>query len=313
MEGIMKILCVGLMVGDILVKPISKRCLEADTTPVDTIALSGGGDAFNVACNLSSLGVQATLVSKVGNDCLGIFIKDKAKGGGVDTSSIMVVDTATSSSIVLIKEDGQRNFLSFKGACHTLAESDITSSLLQAHDCLYIGSAFDLPYLDGEGMLTLLKRARALGLSTAVDTTADATNFALIQPCLKYITYFLPSLREAIALSSKNSPKDAARFFHKFGAETVIIKLGAQGCLLSQEGSQLNIPAYTAKVVDTTGAGDAFVAGFLASCARGASLRVCAAIGNAAGAECVSQIGASGSLQKYEQLHQKYLQNSRCK
>lgn len=309
----MKILCAGLMVCDVLIKPVEKDCFDRDTSKVDTIKLMGGGDAFNVAVNLAALGIRASIASRIGKDGLGQAILEQGGDAGVDMSNVLETDIPTSCSAVLIKKNGQRSFLSFKGACHTFCEKDIADKVLNQYNCLYIGSAFDLPCLDGEGLTCLLKRAQKLGLKTALDITGEAVDFELLRPSLPYVTYFLPSLREALSLSMTKNAKEAAYFFHKYGAKTVIIKLGAEGCLISQNGDQLSVPAYPAMVMDTTGAGDAFVAGFLAAYSNGLSLRGCAALGNAAGAECVSKIGASGTLESYEQLNSKYLINNAIK
>lgn len=303
----MKILCAGLAVCDILIKPVEDTCLKVDTSEVDTIKLKGGGDAFNVAVNLAALGVKSALAARIGKDMLGQAIMEQAANAGVDTNMVLEAELPTSSSAVLIQKNGQRSFLSYKGACHTFSEKDISNETLKQYDCLYIGSAFDLPALDGMGMANLLKRAQKASLKTALDTTGEAKDFELLRPALAYVNYFLPSIREALSLSKAKRAEDAANFFHIHGARTVIIKMGAEGCLISENGNQLKVPAYPAKVVDTTGAGDAFVAGFLAACCNGLSLRGCAALGNAAGAECVSKLGASGTLESYEQLNNKYL------
>jgi len=303
----MKILCAGLAVCDILIKPVGESCLKVDTSKVDTIALKGGGDAFNVAVNLASLGVKSALATRIGKDEFGQILTEQAQNAGVDTTMMCGCKLATSSTAVLIQENGQRSFLSFKGAAHTFTEKDISNDALKEFDCLYIGSAFDLPALDGMGMANLLKRAQKAKLKTALDTTGEAKDFQLLRPALAYVNYFLPSIREALSLSRAKSAEDAARFFHTNGAKTVIIKMGAEGCLISENGNQLRVPAYPSKVVDTTGAGDAFVAGFLAACCNGLSLRGCGALGNAAGAECVSKLGASGTLSSYELLNNKYL------
>ena len=300
----MRVLCVGLMVCDILIKPVSAECFKSDTSTADIIKLTGGGDAYNVAINLAALEIDTSLVSRTGDDDLGTLLINRAKLAGVDISSMIVCDVPTSSSAVLIQGNGQRNFLSFKGACHALREEDISDSLLSKHDFLYVGSAFDLPELDGRGMAALYERAGKAGLKTALDTTANIglPQFEILRPVLRHINLFLPSLREALSLSGMKTPEEAADFFHENGSEVVVIKLGKDGCLVSTPGSHLKVPAFAAEAVDTTGAGDAFVSGFIAAYCRGMSLKGCAIIGNAAGAVCVGKMGASGTLESFEQL-----------
>ena len=80
----MKVLCAGLIVCDVLAKPISKEVLEADTSTADYIVLRGGGDAFNVAVNLTSLGVDASLAGRIGEDDMGDWLKRHTETYGVD-------------------------------------------------------------------------------------------------------------------------------------------------------------------------------------------------------------------------------------
>jgi Sugar kinases, ribokinase family len=300
----MRVLCAGLVVCDILIKPVSEECLKLDTSKADIIKLAGGGDAFNVAVNLSALGVEATLASRVGRDELGILLAKQAEAAGVNISGITASDIPTSSSVVFIHDNGQRNFLSCKGACHTFEEKDVSNELLERHDMLYVGSAFDLPGLDGEGMNILFERAARLGLKTVLDTTGEIgpRHFDMLCPSLRHVNLFLPSLREALGLSGKKTPEAAACFFHENGSKTVIIKMGREGSLVSEKGRLLKLPAFEADVIDTTGAGDAFVSGVIAAYCKGLSMSECAKFGNAAGAECVRKIGASGTLESYEKL-----------
>ena len=103
-------------------------------------------------------------------------------------------------------------------------------------------------------------------------------------------------------LSGRDSPGKAADYFHEKGVPVVAVKMGGQGALLSAGGKQEVFPAYEGPVVDTTGAGDAFVAGFLAALSRGESLPGCVQIGNGAGAKCVERLGSSGTLPDYQEL-----------
>lgn len=300
----MRILCAGLVVCDILVKPVSTATLSMDTSRAETIKLLGGGDAFNVASNLALLDTAVSLLSFVGNDDLGVYLKDKTQSFGVDTKNLKQIDTPTSASAVLIANSGARSFVSFKGACHSLSEQDLPKEILSEFDLLYLGSAFDLPQLDGEGMTKVFKRAKECGLTTVLDTTAEPSAKDCFQfaNTLKYTDIFMPSEREARLLTDCEDMRKAADIFHQMGAKVVIIKLGSKGCLLSQSEKKREFSAYNAKVVDTTGAGDAFVSGFIASYARAMKIDDCVKIALAAGAVCVGKMGASGTLSCFDEL-----------
>ena len=158
--------------------------------------------------------------------------------------------------------------------------------------------------MDGEGLTKLLHRAKVLDCKTAMDITGNPTRRSAAQllPALPNLDFFLPSAYEAMDLSGRDSPGKAADYFHEKGVPVVAVKMGGQGALLSAGGKQEVFPAYEGPVVDTTGAGDAFVAGFLAALSRGESLPGCVQIGNGAGAKCVERLGSSGTLPAYQEL-----------
>lgn len=299
-----KILCVGLMVCDLLIKPVTRETLSADSAKAEAIRMLVGGDAFNVASNLSALGTETTLYSAVGEDAFGAFALDYAEKLGVSTQWIKTTDGPTSVTAVLIHPDGERSFVVQRGASHELKERQISDDLLRQYDLLYIGSACGIPGLDGEGLTKLLHRAKVLDCKTAMDITGNPTRRSAAQllPALPNLDFFLPSAYEAMDLSGWDSPGKAADYFHEKGVPVVAVKMGGQGALLSAGGKQEVFPAYEGPVVDTTGAGDAFVAGFLAALSRGESLPGCVQIGNGAGAKCVERLGSSGTLPAYQEL-----------
>ena len=299
-----KILCVGLMVCDLLIKPVTRETLSADSAKAEAIRMLVGGDAFNVASNLSALGTETTLYSAVGEDAFGAFALDYAEKLGVSTQWIKTTDGPTSVTAVLIHPDGERSFVVQRGASHELKERQISDDLLRQYDLLYIGSACGIPGLDGEGLTKLLHRAKVLDCKTAMDITGNPTRRSAAQllPALPNLDFFLPSAYEAMDLSGRDSPGKAADYFHEKGVPVVAVKMGGQGALLSAGGKQEVFPAYEGPVVDTTGAGDSFVAGFLAALSRGESLPGCVQIGNGAGAKCVERLGSSGTLPAYQEL-----------
>ena len=300
----MKVLSVGLFVCDVLVRPVPRDIFDRDTSTVEQISLMGGGDAYNVALNLAALETPVSLVSCVGNDDYGAMLLRPAKEAGVNIDGVSVRQLPTSTSVVLIRPDGERSFLSMKGACHTLSESDISDDALKEHDLLYVGSAFDLPALDGCGLDVLMGRARRMGLTTVLDVTADlnAGHMQMLLPVLPNVTLFIPSYDQICGLTGEKDPELAAKTIHLSGCGNVIIKLGSKGCVLVSGNETHFAPAYPSEAIDTTGAGDAFVAGFIAALARGKVMSESIRYGNAAGSVCVSHVGASGALKGFSQL-----------
>ena len=120
----------------------------------------------------------------------------------------------------------------------------------------------------------------------------------LLEPSLQYIDYFIPSLPEAQAIVSLDEPGEVARtLIDDHGVGTVALKMGADGCLvMAAEKDTIRLPAFEVEVVDATGAGDAFAAGFIAGVWHGWSLERTARFASAVGALCVTGVGASGGV-----------------
>jgi sugar/nucleoside kinase (ribokinase family) len=159
--------------------------------------------------------------------------------------------------------------------------------------------------LDGPRMAKVLKAAQARGLTTSLDTAWDLKGKWLktLKPCLPFLDYFMPSEREVKMLLGHVQTAKAARAFQKMGAKNVVLKLGEKGSyLLSRSGAEIKVPAFKAKVVDTTGAGDAFCAGFLKGLSLGLDDRGCLRLGNAAGARAVEALGATAGVKSFQQL-----------
>ena len=169
------------MVCDLLIKPVTRETLSADSAKAEAIRMLVGGDAFNVASNLSALGTETTLYSAVGEDAFGAFALDYAEKLGVSTQWIKTTDGPTSVTAVLIHPDGERSFVVQRGASHELKERQISDDLLRKYDLLYIGSACGIPGLDGEGLTKLLHRAKVLDCKTAMDITGNPTRRSAAQ------------------------------------------------------------------------------------------------------------------------------------
>lgn len=122
-----------------------------------------------------------------------------------------------------------------------------------------------------------------------------------IAPCLPYTDYFLPSYEEARMLAGgRDDPAEIAMFLQDAGAKVVGLKMGERGSYLrAADGTEVRVPILPVTAVDGTGAGDAYVAGFLAGLLRGWSLEECARFANAVGACCVTAMGATTGLRSF--------------
>ena len=293
----MDFLCIGQMVADILVKPVDTLDFAIDTHKVDLISLKGGGDSYNVATALAKLGGKVAFAGKCGNDSLGDFLCNTAATNNIDISTVIRTDEiATSSVVIPINSQGERVFFNYGGANDTLAVADIDLSRLDdGCKIVHIGGAFSLPKIDGEGAAKIFKIAQQKNVITSMDVTGDTTGrwLSLIEPCLKYLDFFSPSLYEATRITGEEEPEKIAGFLLDKGVKNVILKLGKEGCYVNDGSNSFFLPAFDVPVVDTTGAGDCFVAGFLTGLGKKWSLKQCALFASAVASGCIGQIGAT--------------------
>ncbi|MEK6646789.1 MAG: sugar kinase [Candidatus Firestonebacteria bacterium] len=294
-----EVICVGIFVADIVAKPVEKLPKKGKLLLVDQMGLHSGGCACNTANALGKIGIKTGVIGKLGKDVLGDFMLNTMKSYNLNVQGIKRdPKTHTSATMVLLSPDGERSFLHYMGANAEFSYNDIDFSLIKKYKVLLLSGFFVMPKLDGRPAAKLLKQAKLFGLTTALDTAWDATGkwFSLIEPCLQYTDIFLPSIEEAKMISRKNSPEDIAVFFLNKGVKIVGLKMGEKGSYIRTKNEKYIIPPFKTKVVDATGAGDSFVAGFLTGIIKKWHLKKTGEFANAVGACCISAIGASSGI-----------------
>lgn len=293
----MDFLCIGQMVADILIKPMDVLDFSVDTNKVEFITLKGGGDSYNVATALAKLGGNVAFAGKCGIDSLGDFLCNTAVENNIDISLVTrSSEVATSSVVIPINSKGERVFFNYGGANDKLSVNDLDLSCLnKGCKIVHIGGSFSLPMIDGEGASYIFKLARENHVITSLDVTWDTTGrwLSVIEPCFKYLDYFIPSLYEARKITGEDEPEKIAEFLMRRGVKNVILKMGAEGCYINDGNNSFRLPALPVEVVDTTGAGDCFVAGFLTGLSKSWSLERCARFASLVAAGCLTQVGAT--------------------
>lgn len=298
------VLCLGIFVADALGRPINKIPQWRQLELVDQIELHTGGCANNTGIGLVRLGLNVGCAGKVGCDGFGDFILKTLANEGIDTRG-MLRDTSanTSFTFVMIAPDGERAFFHYLGANATYTIDDIDFDIIASSRILHVGGSFIMPRLDGQPTADLLKRAREMGVLTCLDTVynGDIDAFTILKPSLLYLDYFLPSIDEARLMTNQTEPRDVARFLMDQGVGTVALKMGAEGSFVMSNGFEKHIPAFRTDVIDTSGAGDSWIAGFLAGVAKGFDLETCARLGSAMGALCCREIGTTAGLKGWKE------------
>ncbi|HIQ06614.1 MAG TPA: sugar kinase [Anaerolineae bacterium] len=298
------ILCLGIMVADVVARPVTRFPERGRLELVDEMSLHTGGCAVNSGITLARLGFSVGVIGKVGSDGFGDFIVAELEREGVDTIGVRRDQVVhTSATMVMVDPDGERRFIHYLGANATLREGDVDFDLIARAKILHVAGSLVLPGIDGEPTARILRRAKELGVTTALDTVWDATGrwMALVGPSLPHVDYFLPSLAEAQQLTGKQEPVDVAEALLAHGVRVVGLKMGEAGCYVRTADTELRLPAYRVQAVDATGAGDAWAAGFLAGVLQGWDLACTARFANAVGALCVTAMGATGGVRSLEE------------
>jgi len=303
----MDILCIGQLVTDILVKPVNSVDYKVDTKRVKQIIVKSGGDALNTAISLSKLSNKVGFVGKVGDDNFGNFLLKTIKSFDIDTKGLKIIKgAATSAVIVLINDKGQRTFLYQGGTNDTFRYEDICTSLIDECKLVHVGGTYLLPKFDGEGAAKLFQLAQSKNKFTSMDVTHDVTGkwLSTIKPCLKYLSFFMPSYGEAKSITGRKSPEEIADFLQKQGVEIVVIKLGRDGCYVKSQDKGFYFPVYDVEVIDTSGAGDSFVAGFLTGVLKKWDLKRCAQFASAVSAHCIQKIGSTTGVLSFNKIEE---------
>ena len=251
---------------------------------------------------MAKLGNEVYLVTLAGRDALADNCLKIAQEAGVCVDyAKRSTDTDQTRSLILINDRGDRHFLQYPGTSAKFCFEDVDLSLLDKVDILQIGGAFHLPAFDGEGSARLLELARSKGVTTCMDVTKDRTGkWTAIAPCYPHLDYFLPSIEQAACIAGTEDERRIADYFLERGVGTVAIKLGTRGCYCKNRDRAFYCGRYTVPVAETTGAGDAFVAGFLTELGHGGNLEDCVRFATATSAHAVQAFGATAGVPDYD-------------
>lgn len=296
--------CLGILVADLVGKPVDKYPERGKLVLVDQLELHSGGCAANTGVALAKIGIDTAIIGKVGCDGLGDFMVNALVQNGVSADGIVRdTKTGTSGTMVVVHSDGERDFIHYLGANATLVEDDINWDLIKGSKILHIAGSFLMPAFDGQPTANVLKKAQEMGITTTLDTAWDSKGqwMKVLEPCLQYVDYAVPSIEEARMVTGKHDPADVAKVFMDHGVKVVGLKMGEKGSYIRTADTEITVPRFTVNAIDALGAGDSFAAGFLTGILKGWDLEQTGRFANAVGACCVKALGATTGIKTLDE------------
>lgn len=281
-----RVICAGHVNWDVTLRVDRLPVADSEATITEQYQ-SGGGSASNVACGLTALDVETALLGSVGSDENGHLAKRALEETGVDCSPLVTVDGETAVAYIVVDTDGEVMVLGNDGANEAFTADDLDEETLVGADHLHLTSQ------DPETATTLAQRATDNGLGVSFDPgrRIDARDFSAAL-----------GLADIVFLNRQEATTAIEDYFGAIEdlARVVVIKHGEEGAeVLTPCGNYANHDGFSVDAVDTTGAGDAFAAGFIATMLETGETpdyERALAVANACGALTASEPGARADL-----------------
>ncbi len=295
------LICIGMALVDTIIKGFNPEPVSASGYTANSVSLNAGGEAVNEAIAASKLGLKTAILCALGSDAAGDMVIRALKGNGVYTD-LIVSAQQTPITTMFVGNDGSRRSITTEAHRQNFHPENLRFDQSRA---IILGSLFRAPFDDPDIVHSVLLTARNAGQAVFTDTKLP--NFRKLclddlKSSLPLIDYITPNEDEARYYTGESDPERMADIFLDYGVKNVIIKLGPQGCILKNANEMIRLPGYRIDAVDATGAGDNFLAGFVAEFLRGCSNRAALQFANVCGAICTTAVGASAGLMNKEQV-----------
>jgi sugar/nucleoside kinase (ribokinase family) len=293
------VLCVGILVADMFAPPLPRLPDEGELLRVDEMLLSTGGCAANTGIDLVRLGARVAVSGKVGNDIFADFVAADLAAQGLDTTGLRRSASAPTSRTIILPVIGQdRRYIHMVGANAELTPADVDLNLLARARCLYVGGYQLFPGFDPNSLIGLFRLARERGILTVLDVAGvqPEQGMAPFEQVLPLTDVFLPNDDEAALITGEQDAARQARRFVACGAGMAVITRGERGVVVCRGERILSAGTYDVEVVDPSGAGDAFDAGFITGLLAGWDLERTLAFASAVGASACTRLGTTAGV-----------------
>jgi len=295
----------GIIVVDISARPVDEMPEKGLLKITEQISIGLGGHPTNSGRCLSKLGREVAVMGCIGDDELGNLALEELDRHGIDTTGVYRTSAAgTSATIVLIDSSGERSFIHTVGADGEIQPERLNMDLVTSAEVFYMGGALAMPGFDGPPQAEVMAAAQQAGATTVLDVVWDASGqwLELLGPVLDYTDIFLPNIAEARQLSGRQDPADVAALFLDRGIKIVGLTRAEEGANVCTAETSIDVPAYEVDIVDGTGAGDAFTAGFIHGYLEGWDLERTTRFASAMGALATTAVGTTTGINNYQQV-----------
>ncbi|HOB16452.1 MAG TPA: sugar kinase [Defluviitoga sp.] len=273
-----------------------------------------GGSPSNIAVNIARQGFNSTIISKVGKDPFGDYIISKLKEYEVDTSTVIQDDLFKTDVVYVLKSKFSPEFFAYRSASLNLELPNIYVDMIKNTQVFHLSSWAISSDFNLKNALNLLKTAQNSHILTGFDpnyrkvlweTSLEVED--VIKIILPYVDIVKPSLDDCYHLfSSAKKEEEYINIFHNLGVKYVVLTLGERGAIVSDGTKMMHLDSLATKVVDTTGAGDAFWSGLYIGLIKGFDIFNASRLGSAFSAEKLKYVGAISKISNYRELIQKY-------
>jgi sugar/nucleoside kinase (ribokinase family) len=284
-----KVVCLGRIYCDIIFTGLHEMPVLGRERFAQDVTIAAGGGAYITAAHLTSLGRPAALLTRLGTDPLSRGLDPELEASGIDLSFVERSGDAGPQPTVALIKDGERAFVSRRAGS---SRPSTLEQALSARDIAHLHIAEFATLLDNPDVIAM---ARSFGLTISLDPSWDdqlIRQDADFFDICRGVDIFLPNVEEGKALTGESSAEAIIRSLRE-RFPLVALKRGEHGAIALYGPAHASVEALPVKVVDTTGAGDAFNAGFLHSWLRTSDLERSLAAGIEAGALSVQSAGGA--------------------
>jgi ribokinase len=269
---------------------------------IEKYAETCGGSAANTAIGLARLGCKVGFIGKVGADREGDLLLKDFLAEGVDIAGTILTDQGNSGSVMgFVDKKGARALYINSGVNDTITLNEVNAIYASRAQFLHLTS-----FVGETSFQTQKRLLDAIPANVKVSFDPGALyarkGYAAIEPILRKTHVFMPNAIELELLTGKLDYCKAADLMVGQGVKIVAVKLGTKGCYVTDGRERHFVEALKVNVIDTTGAGDAFCAGFLYGLIKEKSLEDCSRLGNFVASRCIMQMGARKGLPYAKEL-----------